>query len=41
MYSTGGIFATFPKPFLSVFGGIFDSIIGTGMLLFGIFALND
>ena len=40
--ATAGIFATYPQPFLSAFpGGFVDQIVGTALLLLGIFALGD
>jgi MIP family channel proteins len=39
---TGGIWATYPQPFLSPLpGGLIDQIVGTAMLLLCIFALTD
>jgi glycerol uptake facilitator-like aquaporin len=39
---TGGIFATYPQPFLSVFpGGFIDQVVGTALLVGIIFALID
>ena len=39
---TAGIFATYPQPFLSVFpGGFIDQIVGTALLVAGIFAITD
>ncbi len=39
---TGGIFATYPQPFLSnVPGGLVDQVVGTALLLLVIFALGD
>ena len=38
--ATAGIFATYPQPFLSAFpGGFVDQVVGTALLLLGIFAL--
>jgi MIP family channel proteins len=40
--ATAGIFATYPQPFLSAFpGGFVDQVVGTGLLLLGIFAIGD
>ncbi|KAG9509777.1 Aquaporin-7 [Fragariocoptes setiger] len=39
--STGHIFATYPAPYLSNWGGVLDQIIGTGVLLFSISAVTD
>ncbi|MBP1636506.1 MAG: glpF [Acidobacteria bacterium] len=39
---TGGIFATYPRPFLSTFpGGFVDQVVGTAVLMAGIFAISD
>jgi MIP family channel proteins len=38
---TGGIFATYPQPFLSIFGGLVDQIFGTALLLLVIMAIGD
>jgi MIP family channel proteins len=39
---TGGIWATYPQPFLSVLpGGVIDQIVGTAVLVAVIFALTD
>ncbi|HSK08302.1 MAG TPA: MIP family channel protein [Vicinamibacterales bacterium] len=39
---TGGIFATYPRPFLSTFpGGFIDQVVGTALLMGGIFAISD
>jgi len=39
--ATAGIWATYPQPFLSTFGGLVDQIVGTALLAAGIFALTD
>ncbi len=39
--ATAGIFATYPQPFLSTFGGLVDQIVGTALLLLVIRALSD
>jgi MIP family channel proteins len=40
--ATAGIFATYPQPFLSAFpGGFVDQIVGTALLMLGIFAFAD
>ena len=39
--ATAGIFATYPQPYLSVLGGLFDQIIGTAFLLLVICAIGD
>jgi len=38
---TGGIFATYPQPFLTIFGGLVDQIVGTALLLLVIMAIGD
>src|SRR5947208_488741 len=39
---TGGIWATYPQPFLSVFpGGFIDQIVGTALLVGVIFGITD
>lgn len=39
---TGGIFATYPRPFLSTFpGGFVDQVVGTAILMGVIFAIAD
>ncbi len=39
---TAGIFATYPQPFLSAFpGGFVDQVVGTALLMLGIFAIGD
>jgi MIP family channel proteins len=39
--ATAGIFATYPQPYLSLFGGFVDQVVGTALLLLVIFALAD
>ncbi len=40
--ATAGIFATYPQPFLSAFpGGFVDQVVGTALLMLGIFAILD
>ncbi|MEW6213142.1 MAG: MIP family channel protein [Acidobacteriota bacterium] len=39
--STAGIFATYPQPFLSTFGGLIDQITGTAILMLAILAITD
>ncbi len=39
--ATAGIFATYPAPFLSTFGGLVDQIVGTAILMLVICALGD
>lgn len=38
---TAGIFATYPQAFLSIGGGFVDQVVGTALLMAGIFALTD
>jgi MIP family channel proteins len=38
---TAGIFATYPQPFLTTFGGLLDQIIATAILILVILALGD
>lgn len=38
---TAGIFATYPQPFLSTTGGLVDQIVGTALLVIGVFAIGD
>ena len=39
--ATAGIFATYPQPFLSTFGGLVDQVVGTALLLLIILGLGD
>ena len=39
--ATAGIFATYPQPYLSNFGGLIDQIFGTAVLLLVISAIGD
>jgi MIP family channel proteins len=39
--ATAGIWATYPQPWLSIAGGLIDQIVGTALLMIGIFALTD
>ena len=39
--ATAGIFATYPQPFLSIAGGLIDQIVGTALLVCGVFAFTD
>lgn len=39
--ATAGIFATYPQPYLSLAGGFFDQVVGTALLMLGIFAISD
>src|SRR5262249_44406147 len=38
---TAGIWATYPQPFLSTFGGFVDQVVGTALLVAGIFGITD
>ena len=38
---TAGIFATYPQSFLSIGGGLVDQIVGTALLMIGVFAIGD
>jgi MIP family channel proteins len=38
---TAGIFATYPQPWLSMFGGLIDQIVGTALLICVLFAIGD
>jgi MIP family channel proteins len=38
---TAGIFATYPQPFLSTFGGFIDQVVGTAVLMAAILAFTD
>jgi MIP family channel proteins len=38
---TAGIWATYPQPWLSTFGGLVDQIVGTAVLVLVVFALTD
>jgi MIP family channel proteins len=39
---TAGIWATYPQPFLSTFpGGVVDQVVGTALLVAGIFGITD
>jgi MIP family channel proteins len=38
---TAGIWATYPQPYLSIAGGFVDQVVGTALLLIGLFALVD
>jgi MIP family channel proteins len=39
--ATAGIWATYPQPFLSLVGGVVDQVVGTALLVIGLFALTD
>jgi aquaporin-9 len=39
--ATAGIFATYPKPYLSIAGGFVDQVVGTMLLMSGILAVTD
>jgi MIP family channel proteins len=39
--ATAGIFATYPRPFLSLAGGFIDQFVGTALLMTGVLALTD
>jgi len=39
--ATAGIWATYPQPYLSIAGGFVDQVVGTALLLIGLFALVD
>ena len=38
---TAGIFAPYPQPFLSAFGGFVDQVVGTGLLVLTVLAVTD
>jgi len=38
---TAGIFATYPQAYLSIGGGLVDQIVGTALLMIGVFAIGD
>jgi MIP family channel proteins len=38
---TAGIWATYPQAYLSIAGGFVDQVVGTALLLIGLFALID
>jgi MIP family channel proteins len=40
-HATAGIFATYPQGYLSLGGGLVDQVVGTALLLLGIFAISD
>jgi MIP family channel proteins len=39
--ATAGIFATYPKPYLSIAGGFIDQVVGTMLLMAGVMAVTD
>jgi MIP family channel proteins len=39
--ATAGIWATYPQPYLSIAGGFVDQVVGTALLIMGIFTLVD
>lgn len=39
--STGGIFATYPASYVSIWGSLLDQVVGTAILLFSISAVSD
>ena len=39
--ATSGLFATYPQPYLTTFGGIVDQFTGTAVLMASIFAMID
>jgi len=39
--ATAGIFSTYPQPYLSLGGGFVDQVVGTALLMLGIFAISD
>jgi aquaglyceroporin related protein len=39
--ATAGIFSTYPALFMTTEGALFDQVVTTAVLLFGIFAIND
>jgi MIP family channel proteins len=39
--ATAGIFSTYPQPYLSIWGGLIDQVVGTAILLLGVMALGD
>ncbi|MEZ5293627.1 MAG: MIP family channel protein [Vicinamibacterales bacterium] len=40
-HGTAGIFATYPQAFLSLGGGLVDQVVGTALLIIGVFAIGD
>jgi MIP family channel proteins len=39
--ATAGIFATYPQAYVSLGGGFVDQLVGTALLMLGIFAISD
>jgi MIP family channel proteins len=39
--ASAGIFSTYPQPYLSLGGGFVDQVVGTALLMLGIFAISD
>ena len=39
--ATANIFATYPKPYLSIAGGFVDQVVGTMLLMAGVLAVTD
>ncbi len=39
--ATAGVFSTYPQGYLSLGGGFVDQLVGTALLLLGIFAISD
>ncbi|RWS25640.1 aquaporin-10-like protein 2, partial [Leptotrombidium deliense] len=39
--STGGIFATYPAPYATIFGVFIDQVIGTSILIIAVMAITD
>ena len=39
--ATAGIFATYPQPYVGLAGGFVDQVVGTALLMLGIFAISD
>uniref|UniRef100_A0ABM5FUK6 Aquaporin-7-like isoform X1 n=2 Tax=Pogona vitticeps TaxID=103695 RepID=A0ABM5FUK6_9SAUR len=39
--ATAGIFATYPAPYMSLWGGFVNEFVATGILLIGVLAIND
>lgn len=39
--ATAGVFATYPRPFVSMAAGFLDQVVGTALLLLGVSAMTD